>query len=142
MRHPHLTLASAELASAQVLGSMPGFLCSPSAPGLSGGYPLLSCQLWGRERGQLVVSIICRTLVAVPAAQATLSLSPLDGQKLAESVWDHQLCSRSSKEGESSGGPLTSPGTAKKNPVRGHGVEVAQPFFPRHQCAEHQGEGI
>lgn len=44
---------------------------------------------------------------------------------------DHQPCSRGSEEEEDSfGGPLTSPGIAKRNPARGHGVEVAQPFSP------------
>jgi len=66
--------------------------------------------------------------VAVLAAQATLSLSPLDGQS---PFWDHQPCSRGSKEkGDSFGGPLTSPGTSKRKPVRGHVMGVAQPFFP------------
>lgn len=60
----------------------------------------------------------------------TVSL-PTGWQKLAEPMWEYQLCSRGNKkEGDSSGGPLTSPGTAKRNPVRGHGVEFAQPFFP------------
>lgn len=45
--------------------------------------------------------------------------------------WEHQPYPRGSEEeGDSFGGPLTSPGTAKRTPVRGHSVGVAQPFFP------------
>lgn len=130
-RDPHLTLASVELASAQVLESVPVSLCSPSASGLSGGYSLLSCQLWGRERGQLMVSTAHRAQGWLEAQQLKprhLSLQWM-GTGYQSPFWDHLLYSRGSEEGHSFGIPLTSPGTAKRNTVRGHGMEAAQPFF-------------